>query len=310
MAANTLPIKLDDLFTLAEDMADGAALHGAAIGLLQNTEARIRADLLAARNAELTYAEKKALKVTRTAAQTVIDSNGRAYIAAASNVLSFHLGTGWSTAWEPTGFPNQSTGIPSQITARQALLQALNTYFTAHAAHENAGLLVTAARALALFTDLSDARSAVNAAVTEAGQARAARDAAVRTLRKRMRGLIDELGQLLEDDDPRWFAFGLVPPAGSDLPPAPENLILTAGGPGSVLADWSDTPRAVRYRVEIQVVTVDPDFHLDQTVTESDATITSAPPGSTLNVRIVAVNADDETGPPSDVIQILVPVGP
>jgi hypothetical protein len=125
-----------------------------------------------------------------------------------------------------------------------------------------------------------------------------------------MRGLIDELGQLLKDDDPRWSAFGLVPPGGSDLPPAPENLILTPGEPGTMLADWSNTPRTVRYHVEIQVVGVDPDFRRDQTVTDSDATISGLPSGSTLRVRIIAVNAQDEEGPPSGVVEIVVPNTP
>jgi hypothetical protein len=41
------------------------------------------------------------------------------------------------------------------------------------------------------------------------GVKKAARDTAVKTLRKRMRGLITELKQLLSGDDARWNAFGL-----------------------------------------------------------------------------------------------------
>ena len=52
MAANPLPDDLDGLLSMAEDMADGAAAHGVAIGLLQNTEARIRADITALRTRE------------------------------------------------------------------------------------------------------------------------------------------------------------------------------------------------------------------------------------------------------------------
>lgn len=40
MAANPLPKRYDLLIALAEDAADGAAVHETAIGLLQNTEAR------------------------------------------------------------------------------------------------------------------------------------------------------------------------------------------------------------------------------------------------------------------------------
>jgi len=59
MAANPLPQGLDELLALAEDMADGAAAHGVAIGLLQNTEPRIRADIAPLRTAKLNYETAK-----------------------------------------------------------------------------------------------------------------------------------------------------------------------------------------------------------------------------------------------------------
>lgn len=47
MATNSIPHGIDELMTLAEDAADGAAIHKAAIGLLQNTETALRADAAA-----------------------------------------------------------------------------------------------------------------------------------------------------------------------------------------------------------------------------------------------------------------------
>ena len=47
MANNEIPKTYDPLIELMEDAADGAATHGVAVGLKQNTEAAIRADLLA-----------------------------------------------------------------------------------------------------------------------------------------------------------------------------------------------------------------------------------------------------------------------
>jgi hypothetical protein len=122
-----------------------------------------------------------------------------------------------------------------------------------------------------------------------------------------MRGTIDELGQLLDDLDPRWYAFGLVPPGLSDQPDQPADLVLTAGAPGSVLADWSDAARAVSYRVYKQVVGTDPDFILAVTVSDSDATLTGLPSAATVKIRVVAVNADGDVSPPSETKQIVVP---
>ncbi|MBC8127393.1 MAG: hypothetical protein H8M99_09670 [Gloeobacteraceae cyanobacterium ES-bin-144] len=45
MSANIISQKYSDIVTLAEDAADGAKTHEDAIGLKQNTEVVIRADL-------------------------------------------------------------------------------------------------------------------------------------------------------------------------------------------------------------------------------------------------------------------------
>jgi len=307
MATNTLPRGIDELFTLAEDMADGLNAHAVAIGILQNTEAKVRADLLAARTAETNYGNAQAAKKALTDTQTVADSNAKAFIGITRDVLAVTLGGQWSQVWVPTGFPNQSLAIPSKMGDRQALLAALQAYLTANPTKENAPLGVTAAQAGTLFTALSNARSAVNAGLVESGQKKALRDTAELALRTRLRGTIDELDQLLEDLDPRWYAFGLVPPGLSDQPDQPADLVLTAGAAGSVLADWSDAARATGYRVYRQVVGVDPDFVLSVSVSDSDCTLTGLPSAATVKVKVIAVNADGDESPPSDIQQIVVP---
>ena len=310
MAANPLPDDLDALLTLGEDAADGATAHAATIGLLQNTEARIRADIATLRTAKLNSETAKATKVAATAVQTVADSNGKAAIGAASNVLTVRYGSPWSTAWAPTGFPNNSIGVPRRIAERMNLLESLHQYFVANPTHENAPLSVTSAQFATLFTALSDARSAVNAAITASATALAGRGNAETGLRRRLRGTIDELGQLLDDTDPRWYAFGLVPPALEDTPDQPTGLVLNPQPDGTILADWADAPRATGYRVEVLVVGVDLAFHLFASVTDSDATLSGLPAGATVQVRVIAVNADGDASLPSDVVEVLVPVAP
>ena len=55
--------------------------------------------------------------------------------------------------------------------------------------------------------------------------------------RKRTTGLIEELTQLLDGDDPLWLAFELVPPDSEDTPDQVSDLVVTAGAPGTPLAD-------------------------------------------------------------------------
>ena len=196
--------------------------------------------------------------------------------------------------------------MPGTQAKRQVLLQSLQNYFTAHPAQENAPLNITAARAGILFTALSDARSAANDGNTAAGQKKNLRDAAEKTLRNRMSGLVSELGQLLEDTDPLWLAFGLNEPGATNLPDVADSLILTAGGAGVVLADWSDASRATRYRVFKQIVGVDATMVAAVTVTDSDYTFTGLTSGKTLKVQIIAAN-DAGQAQPSTTAEIVVP---
>ncbi len=307
MASNALPANLDLLFTLAEDLADGLTVYQGAVGVLHNTELKVRADLLAAQTTQTNCLAARTAKAALTTAQTVADSNTRAWIGITRDVLAVTLGSQWSPAWIATGFATGSLAIPFKMEERQALLAAWQSYLTAHPNLENAPLFVTAARAGLLYTALSDARSAVAVGLVNCGQTKLLRDDAENQLRLRMRGLIEELTQLLDPNDPRWPGFGLVAPADTDQPGIPEGLLLTAGVPGSVLVDWANAPRAAYYRVYRQVVGSDPQFVLAASVQDSDATLTGLPSGATLIVHVLSVNADGDESLPSDPQQITVP---
>ena len=308
MASNELPNKLDELFTLAEDMADGLQVHEGPVGVLQNLEVRVRADLAGAESGQQEFGNARAAKRNATAAQRIADSNGKAFIGNSRAVLAPFLGESWSEAWAPTGFPDQSTAVPSTMAVRQALLNALRGFFVANPARENAPLNVTATEAAARFTALSTARSAAHAAVTTVNDRKKDRAAAVKVLRKRMRGLIEELTQLLAGDDARWYAFGLVPPDGEDAPDEPTNLVASPlpDEPGTWLLDWDDAARAASYRVYVQVVGTDPDFRLAVTVSDSDATLTDLPTSGTLRFRVIAVNAAGNPSPPSETLEVVI----
>lgn len=305
---NTLPGARPALFALGEDMADGLHNHEAAIGIKQNLEVDFRVDLAAAKAAESTYATAKSAKDGLATNLRVADSNVRAFLKAGRAVLVQSLGEDWSAAWETTGFPNQSTAVPGSQDERFTLCGALQTYFTANPGMEvnTPVLIVTGSKAMLLFTALSDARTAVNDGITAAGQKKALRDAAEEVLRTRMRGLITELGQLLDDTDPLWDAFGLNEPGADSTPDVPEALAVIAGVAGTLLADWAAARRAARYRVWIMILTVDTDFRAVATVTDSDATLAGLPSGQTAKVRVTAANDAGESLPSTE-IQIVIP---
>jgi hypothetical protein len=308
MGSNRLPDPLDDIFTLGEDMADGCHNHEAAIGLKQNKEADVRADLDAAIAAQMNYKTALSAKTDFSTAVTVADSNGKAFISSARRTLANNLGEDWSQAWIATGFPDQSTAVPGTQAKRQALLLALKNYFTDNPAYEvnTPKLIVTAAKADTLFTALSTAR--VNAAEgnQDAGTKKVLRDAAEQTLRDRLSGLISELGQLLDDNDPLWLAFGLNEPGAINLPDSVDGLMLTAGPAGIVVLHWNTPSRATRFRVFKQIDGVDAIPINITTVSDADATLTSQPSGKTLKIYIIAAN-DAGQATPSDTVSIVVP---
>ena len=133
MATNKLPNKLDELITLAADIADGSKAQEANVGLKQNTEATIRTDLDAASRARNAYNTAVATSTTLTAAQAAADSDGKVFIGTTKVVLGNFLGTPWSTAWF-TGWISQqladnsiehcpaagSAGIHRELFARQS----------------------------------------------------------------------------------------------------------------------------------------------------------------------------------------------
>jgi hypothetical protein len=308
MAANPIPESLSQLFALAEDAADGAKDHGAAIDLKQNTEAAIRADLAAARAAESDYGKAKAAKDTFATNLRIADSNGRAFIKAASALFSQTISESWTAAWEGTGFPNQSTAVPGTQDERFTLLASLKKYFTDNPTAEvnTPKLVITAAKADTLFIALSDARKAVNDGNTASGTQRDARDVVVSKLKDRMRGLIGELGQLIADTSPVWDAFGLNQPGASSTPEIPEALVVTLGTPGVLHVDWADARRATRYRVWKQLDGVDAAPVAVATVTDSNATLTGLPSGKPLKISVTAANEAGES-PASDVVTVTVP---
>ena len=314
MAQNSIPEAYDPLVSLAADAADGALQHGPEVGLSQNTAARIRADLAALvgdsaatppiPGAQAVWNAAKAAKVAGTAAKNTAESNARSWCASAVDLLKNYLGREWNSRWEAAGFTGGSFAMPADPLP---LLGQLRAYFIAHPVHENPPLGIGAAAADAQAGLVSDGRRISNNSNADHGAAKQSRDAARRTLYRRMSGLLAELKQLLGDDDSRWYAFGFERPADGEQPGPVAGLVLTPGGPGMIFADWDDARRADRYRVFKQIVGVDAaPVEFASAVSDSEFTLTGLPPGSQARIHIVPVN-DAGDGPESEPAAAAVP---
>jgi hypothetical protein len=239
-------MKKIDLLALGIKAKDGAAAH-LEIALTQNTSAKINTDVSAASAAEAEYQTAVTAIVPLQQAYLAAIAGGRTFAQRARDVLKQHCGNQHCDLWNATGFTS-NLAIPQSWNGLRVLLGALGTYFSANTAKEVAALQVTAVRAGELVTALDGTRNAVIAARQAAAAKREARDAAFTALRTRLRGLADELKQLIGRDDVRWRAFGLNVPAEPSVPPQPEGLTVINDTPLQLLVRCEPVPYADHYR--------------------------------------------------------------
>jgi len=302
---NRLPQKRNTLFSQALGMAAGCHKQEASLELAHNNEANVRADLQAATAANNLFQAARTAKADAIKAQRSADKNARAFIVIARDVLKPHLGTSWSQRWSGTGFNYNSLAVPKALAERRALVESLKAYFTAHPQYEVSQTGVTAGAAAEHYKALTDARGDVNARRADLGTKKTASKTATKKLRKRLRGLIAELKQVLPPDDGRWIAFGLNRPAAQPVPAAPLELKVETGGPSHLLATWKAPPYAKRFRIYKQVIGVDADFVSAATVTDTSVNLNTFTPGTIVRLCVTAVNDVGESVPCEAVEQMV-----
>ena len=297
MASNPTPDNNGVLRALADRLADGCHQHEVALGIKQNTEAAIRADMGALDTAITQTGTKKGLVSTAYDTLQAADVAGTTRIGDCKLRLQKVLGQKWSAAWEATGFPGHTTAVPNTQDERFTLLNDLKNYFTLNPTHESAEMDATAALCLAAWTALSNARQAVANAESALTAALNTRTAAETALRSRVRGLIGELGQLLADDDPRWEDFGLNLPANPSAPEPVASVTLEALPGHRIGAAWPYATRAIRYRVEVFIEGVDTEWQSKGSFKDLEANLKGFTAGQTVKVRVVAGNDGGDAAP-------------
>lgn len=294
MAKNSLPTSYTGLVLLSQRCLNGATTHGAGIPLLINTAAAFITDRSALLVAQAAYqagcgtspALREALEAARIGAA--------AFCGQARNVLEFYLGTRHSDAWRPAGFVS-NLAIPQKESGLVTLLTALRTYFTANPTRENADLNVTALRAETLLQNLNTARQSVDALRGNCTTDRQTRDTKVTAMRKRISGLVRELGQRLEPLDARWLDFGLNMPGAVSVPAAPEDVVATPTLPGQLQVECDSSTNATGYRFYYQRPILDPEPILSGSSPMPLWIIAALTPGQTYLVYATATNAGGES---------------
>lgn len=307
MASNPTPDPIDELIASGEDMCDGLDQHAVTLGITQNTPAKTRADLdalIAAVNAQSAAegAQPAAYSALRTA-----DSNGKGFIAAFIKVASITLGNEWSDEWLGTGLPDNTVGVPGTQDKRFAALPGIKAYLTANPTMEisTPKVTVTAALAETLHAAISTARQGVNNALNLTKTKVIAKDTAETAFRKRYRGVIKELEDILEDEDPKWYDFGLSRPADPATPGQPAIVHATALGSARALVQTDGARRANSFNYYKKVVNVDPEPVKLLNDKGKQQTFDGLPVGATIEFTVAGVN-DAGEGQPSEPVSVVV----
>ena len=305
MAANPTPTNDQHLLARCHDMAAGCEALEVELEIKQNTAAKMRAVAEAARAAMAEVGRLKGERGLKRKEFRQVDREAERVLGRCRLRLAAIFGPRHNMHWEAAGFGHRSTMVPESLAGRQAVLSGLAGYLTLYPDKESTDMGTTAAICEATHDAVQAARTAVRRTQTQLRVAVLAKRAALKKLRKQMRGLIRELDIVMAKDDPRWLRFGLRIPAALSMPQAVKVVTLAALGGGRVEVQWPRARHAKRYRVQVRVAGA-ADFENVKTLRERDTILQELPVGQNLEVRVIAANQLDEAAPsPVAVVGVL-----
>ena len=208
---------------------------------------------------------------------------------------------------EQRGLHGGSLEVPAHP---QPLLLQLRAFYGKNPAREVKsvnGIDCTAAACQTASDAIVAAETASNQSNTDAGNAQAALQAGIDAGRARLIGLEAELGQLMEDNDTRWLAFGFDMPGHVGSPDVPQNLTATPGAAGShtLFEHRDNSRRADGYRFTVTNA-ADGTVISQRLTQDAEATFDDLTSGTKVNLTVTARNATGESQP-SAPVTIVVP---
>jgi hypothetical protein len=120
------------------------------------------------------------------------------------------------------------------------------------------------------------------------------RDAALEVFRGAYRSTVEEIGELLTDDDARWYDFGLVRPMDGDQPGIPMNVVVTVMGGGKLLVQCAGARRANSFNYYRKIIGTDAEPVKVENQPGTTYVIEAMPVGATVEVTMTAVNDTGE----------------
>jgi hypothetical protein len=290
---NDIPKTHPELLILAGKAAHGAFLFGAAIPLLQNTQPHIKADTQPLADAIMAHGTgRNQLKINReTLKKTVRDC--RTLLMLGRDTMKPVFGHFFNEAWLPLGHDG-SLEVSEDVAQLSLLLNGYKEWLVANPSYEWSLKNFTAANLELLSTQLKTAVGAIGSQEAANGTLLEDRDVKAEKLRRRLRGLADELYQTIDPLDQRWKAFGFNMPGAQETPDAVGAVSAVLIGATAVALKWAAVPRADYYDVFKRVIGVDTDLMLVGSPADLDFTLENLPANANVEIVVAAVNTGGE----------------
>ena len=285
---------ITDLLIDAGDAAFGANHLRDQVDLLQNTEPKIREEIVALTEA-VNYCQQVKLDLAgcRSTVRALLEE-AIGSLTLARDFFKPMLGSQFGPKWIALGMPG-SLYFPRSAVQIQPIVQCYQIFLQNNPAQELPQKQITADYFGSLFQRLAAARNEVSRQELNLDLAYADRDAKAEKLRKRLRDLKAELKMLLEPIDPRWKMFGFNPPGAKETPEAPENVKAIIVNETRAMISFPPSAGATHYRVYRKIVGVDAEPVPIGSPTEPDFMIEDLKLGVTMEISISAVNEAGES---------------
>jgi hypothetical protein len=273
---------------------NGAATHGAAIGLYHNGEDEIALNLseLIVKHGETEQAKEGAKTCRETLHET--ENTAQRVVMEGRDSLKVTLGYVHSDVWTTVGLP-KSLQVPKMASKLIPVMETMRLFYNNHAALEVVPRNITAAKIGEVLDGLKTAKAAFTAQKATLRKLRIERRDLKRAMQLRLSSLADEVKHLLGPDDSRHLDFGFKIPAIEQTPDVPANLQLVLSGSGAAAITWDHAPRVARYRVWKRVHGVDMAWIAVGSTSDRDMTIRDLPAKARIEIAVSAVNSGGES---------------
>ena len=284
---------ITDLLINARDAAFGADHLRDQVDLLQNTEPKIRAEIVALTEA-VNHCEQVKLDLAdcRATVRALLEE-GISSLTLARDLFKPMLGSQFGPKWMALGMPD-SLYFPRSAVQIQPIVQSYQTFLQNNPSQELSQKQITADYFGLLFQRLAAARNEVSRQELNLDLSYADRDAKAEKLRKRLRDLKAELKMLLAPTDPRWKMFGFNPPGAKETPEAPEKVEVVIVNETTAMISFPPSSGATHYRVYQKIVGVDAEPVPVGSPVDPDFMIEDLKLSSEMEISVSAVNEAGE----------------